>query len=46
MKNKKVKYDGHIYAIIFDYKNGLYEIQSIQNPYHVLLVSDKEISEI
>lgn len=46
MKNIKVKYHGNIYTIIYDYKNGLYEIKSINNPYNVLLVSDHEICEL
>jgi hypothetical protein len=43
MNNKKVRYQGNLYTIIYDYQNGLVEIKSLNNPHKVLLVNENEI---
>ncbi|WP_159433425.1 hypothetical protein [Bacillus tuaregi] len=41
--NDKVLFAGDIYVILYDYKNGLYEIRSEQSPRKVVLVKENEI---
>lgn len=41
--NDKVVFDGDIYIIIYDYKNGRYEIRNEQSPKNVHLVKESEI---
>ena len=41
--NDKVVFDGDIYIIIYDYKNGRYEIRNEQSPKKVHLVKESEI---
>jgi hypothetical protein len=41
--NDKVVFDGDIYVIIYDYKNGSYEIRNEQTPRKVHLVKETEI---
>ena len=41
--NDKVVFDGDIYIIIYDYKNGRYEIRNEQRPKNVHLVKESEI---
>ncbi len=43
MNNRRVRYNGNLYKILYDYQNGRYEIQSLNNPDKVLLVAEHEI---
>ncbi|WP_162990198.1 hypothetical protein [Mesobacillus foraminis] len=42
----KVLYSGNVYRIIYDYKNGLYEIRRECNFYEVELVSETQICKL
>jgi uncharacterized protein involved in propanediol utilization len=44
--NDKVLFSGSIYTILFDYKNGKYEIRSEQPPLKVVLVREEEMTLI
>ena len=44
--NDKVLFAGDIYLIIFNYKNGRFEIRSEKSPKKVILVTEKEICPI
>jgi len=44
--NDKVLFDGDIYVIIYDYKNGKYEIRNEQSPRKVVLVKESEICAV
>jgi hypothetical protein len=41
--NDKVVFNGDIYIIIYDYKNGRYEIRNEERPRKVHLVKETEI---
>lgn len=43
---KKVLFAGDVYTIVYDYKNGQYEIKKEDERSKVLLVSENEISRI
>jgi hypothetical protein len=43
---KKVLFAGDVYRIVYDYKNGQYEIKKDDERSKVLLVSENEISRI
>jgi hypothetical protein len=44
--NDKILFAGDVYTIIYDYKNGRFEIRSDKSPRKVFLVTEKEISQI
>jgi hypothetical protein len=44
--NNKVLFAGDVYTIIYDYKNGQYEIKKDDVRSRVLLVSENDISRI
>ncbi|WP_394231778.1 hypothetical protein [Niallia oryzisoli] len=41
--NDKVLFAGEVYIILYDYKNGRYEIRSEKSPRKVMLVKENEI---
>jgi len=41
--NDKVLFAGDVYIILYDYKNGRYEIRSEKSPRKVMLVKENEI---
>lgn len=41
--NDKVLFAGDVYIILYDYKNGCYEIRSENSPRKVVLVKANEI---
>lgn len=43
MNNKKIRYKGNLYTIIYDYQNGQFEIKSVTNPHKVILVNENEL---
>jgi hypothetical protein len=45
-ENNKILFAGDVYTIIYDYKNGPYEIKKEDERSKVLLVSENEISRI
>jgi hypothetical protein len=45
-ENNKILFAGDVYTIIYDYKNGQYEIKKEDERSKVLLVSENEISRI
>jgi hypothetical protein len=44
--NNKVLFAGDVYTIIYDYRNGQYEIKKDDERSKVLLVSENEISRL
>jgi len=44
--NDKVLFDGDIYIILYDYRNGRYEIRSEKSPRKVVLVKENEIQMV
>ena len=44
--NDKILFAGDVYTIIYDYKNGRFEIRNEESPRKVFLVTEKEIVKI
>ncbi|MEY2194411.1 hypothetical protein AB7942_16965 [Neobacillus sp. BF23-41] len=44
--NDKVLFAGDVYTIIYDYKNGLYEIKKEDERGKVVLVSENDINKL
>jgi hypothetical protein len=44
--NDKILFAGDVYTIIYDYKNGRFEIRNEESPRKVFLVTEKEIVKV
>ena len=46
MEMEEVQYDGKLYAVIYKYTSGYWEIREKNNKFHVELVHESEVKNV